>query len=113
MGVAGKALDDLGHGFGFILGFAGSVYLKFIGKVRFVYFNASPNRIEVIASPGTQVAATRAEKSSPIGPKWPRGGKSDGSGQSSVADRFGFAVGAMLTTGKQPRLKSSRKAKSI
>ena len=72
-----------------------------------------PHGIAIIAGPGTQVAATWAEKSSPIGPKWPRGGKSEGSGQSDLAGQCGLAVKAMQIIGNQPRIKSSQRAKSI
>ena len=63
--------------------------------------------------PGTQVGATWAEKSRPTGAAWPRSGKSEGSGQSSLAGQFGVAVKVMETVGNQPRPKSSQRAKSI
>ena len=63
--------------------------------------------------PGTQVGATWAEKSSPIGPEWPRSGKSERSGQSSWPCRFGLAVNVMERTATQPKIKSSRSSKSI
>ena len=69
--------------------------------------------IEVIAGRGTQVGASWAEKSSPIGPKRPRSGKSEGSGQSNLAGQFGLAVKVTERIGTQPRLKSGQRAKSI
>ena len=71
------------------------------------------NGLTIIAGPGTQVGATWAEKSTPMGPEWPRSGKSEGSGQSSLARQFGLAVKAMGITATQPRLKSGQGAKSI
>ena len=49
------------------------------------------------AGPGVQVGATWAKKSHPNGPKWPGRGKSEGSGQSSLAGRFGLAVRVLET----------------
>ena len=69
--------------------------------------------IATFEGPGTQVGATWAEKSSPIGPDWLPSGKSEGSGQSSLAGGFGLAVEAMEIIANQPRPKSSRRAKSI
>ena len=83
------------------------------GKVGFRDFDAPLEQKLSLAAPGEQDGATWAEKSHPNGPKWPRRGKSEGSGQSSLAGRFGLAVGAMEITATQPRLKSSRRAKSI
>ena len=71
------------------------------------------NRIATWAGPGAQVGATWAPKSSPIGPEWPQSGKSEGPGRSSLAGRFGLAVGAMETNGNQPNRKSSQGLKSI
>ena len=72
-----------------------------------------PHGISIVAVPGSQVGATWAEKSNPIGPEWPRSGKPERSEQSNLGGRRGLAVGAMGPTGTQPRTKSSRRAKSI
>ena len=60
--------------------------------------------IAVIAGPGAQVGATWAEKSSPIGPKWFRSGKLEGSGQLSLAGGFGLVVELweLLANGRDP-----------
>ena len=79
----------------------------------FVYFNATPTRNRYYSGPGTQVGAIWGEKSSPIGPEWPRSGKSEGSGQSRWPCRFGLAVNVMERVGKSARLKSDQRAKSI
>ena len=65
------------------------------------------------AGPGVQVGATWAQKSHPNGPKWPRRGKSEWPGQSSLADQFSLAIRVMETAPPQPRLKSSQRSKSI
>ena len=44
LGAAGEALDDLGGAVGFNLRSAGVVFYKFVGKVRFVYFDATLER---------------------------------------------------------------------
>ena len=69
--------------------------------------------IATFEGPATQLGATWAENSSPIGPEWSRRVKSEGSGQSSLAGRFGLAVGAMEIIGTQPKTKPGRRAKSI
>ncbi len=112
-GAAGTTLDDLRDGFGFNLGSACSVFHNFVGKVRFVYFDSALERNRYYGRSGPQVGATWAEKLSPIGPEWPRIGKSEGSGQSSLVGRFGLAVEAMEITGNHPRTKSRQRPKSI
>ena len=113
VGAAWEELDDLGLGFGFNLGSAGSVFHNFVGKVRFVYFDSPLEQNRYYGRSRPQVGATWAEKLSPIGPKWPRRGKSEGSGQSNLAGQFGLAVKVMETIGNQPRSKSSQRPKSI
>ena len=71
------------------------------------------NGIHVIAGPGIQVTATWAKKSNPIGPEWPRSGKSEVSRQSSLAGPLGLAVKAMEGIVNQPRLKSDQRSKCI
>ena len=57
--------------------------------------------IATFEGPATQLGATWAEKSSPMGPDWLPSGKSEGSGQSSLAGRCGLAVNVMEPTGNQ------------
>ena len=99
----------------------GKLSLSFLLSLQLLYAEKLDFRISTpllhgmlcFEGPGTQVGATWAEKSSPISPKLPRGGKSDGSGQLSVADRFGSAVGAMDRIGTQAETTSSQRVKSI
>ena len=95
------------------LGFLPSLRLLYAEKLDFHISTPLPDGMLCFEGPGTQVRATLAEKSTPIGPEWPRSGKSERSGQSNLGGRCGLAVGAMEITGTQPRLKSSRRAKSI
>ena len=81
MGAAWEDLDDLGDGFDFNLGSAGSVFHNFVGKVGFVYFDSTLEQNRYYGRSWPQVGATWPEKLSPIGPEWPRIGKSEGSGQ--------------------------------
>ena len=106
MGAAWEDLDDLGDGFDFNLGSAGSVFHNFVGKVGFVYFDSTLEQNRYYGRSWPQVGATWPEKLSPIGPKWPRRGKSEGSGQSNLAGQFGLAVKVMDRIGTQPRRKS-------
>ena len=98
---------------GLCLGFLLTLGLLYAEKLDLVISMPLSSGMAVCAGPGVQVGATWAEKSSPIGPEWPRSGKAEGSGQSSLTGRFGLAVGAMGITGTQPRLKSSRRAKPV
>ena len=95
------------------LGFLPSLRLLYAEKLDFRISTPLKHGMLCFEGPGTQVGATWAEKSSTTGPEWPRSGKSEGSGQSSLAGRFGLAVGAMEITATQPRLTSGRMAKSI
>ena len=113
MGAAWEDLDDLGDGFDFNLGSAGSVFHNFVGKVGFVYFDSTLEQNRYYGRSWPQVGATWPEKLSPIGPKWPRRGKSEGSGQSNLAGQFGLAVKVMEKIANQPRTKSSQTQKSI
>ena len=96
-GAAEEALDELGNGFSFNLRSAGSVVSDVVG----ILCISTPlsSGIAIIAGPGTQVGATWAEKSSPIGP----------SGQSNLAGQRGLAVKVMGTVGNQPTCKSSQR----
>ena len=113
VGAAWEELDDLGLGFGFNLGSAGSVFHNFVGKVRFVYFDSTLERNRYYGRSRPQVGATWAEKLSPIGPEWRRSGKLERSEQSSLAGRFGLAVEVMERDGNQPEITSRRMPKSI
>ena len=44
MGTAGEAFDEHGDDLGFNLRSAGFVFHKFVGKVRFLYFDATLER---------------------------------------------------------------------
>ena len=67
-----------------------------------------PDGMAVCASPGDQVEAsgapksTRAAKSRPVGARWEQ------PGQSSWPCRLGLAVNVMESTANQPELKSSQ-----
>ena len=98
---------------GLSLGFLPSLRLLYAEKLDFRISTPVPHGMLCFEGPGTQVGATWAEKPSTTGPEWPRSGKSEGSGQSSLVGRFGLAVEAMGITANQPRPKSSRRAKSI
>ena len=89
-------------------GFLSSPGLLSAEKLDFVISTPLSNRSCLCAAPGEQDGATWAEKSHPNGPKWPRRGKSEESGQSSLAGRFGLAVNVMELTGNQPKVKSSQ-----
>ena len=98
----------------------GRLCLRFLPSLRLfkekLYFRIStplPHGMLCFEGPGTQVGATWAEKSSPIGPEWPRSAKSERSGQSSLPGRCGLAVGAMGTAANQAEITSRRRAKSI
>ena len=99
----------------------GRLCLRFLPSLRLLYAEMLYFRISTplhhgmlcFEGPGTQVGATWAEKLSPIGPKWPRRGESEGSGQSNLAGRFCLAAKVMETVANQPRIESSQRAKSI
>ena len=99
----------------------GRLRLRFLPSLRLLYAEKLDFRISTpvihgmlcFEGPGTQVRATWAQKSSPIGPKWPWGGKSQGSGQSNLAGQLGLAIKVMGPVGNQPRTKSGQRAKSI
>ena len=55
--------------------------LLYAEKLYFRISTPLPHGMLCFEGPGTQVRATWAEKSSPLGPKLPRSGKSEGSGQ--------------------------------
>ena len=90
-----------------------SVRLLYTEKLDFRISTPLPHGMLCFEGPSTRVGATWAEKSSPIGPKSLRSGKSARSGQSSLVGRLGLAVRVMELNGNQPNIKSSRKAKSI
>ena len=114
MGAAGESPDELGTSFGVNLGSAGKVFFtNLLKKCDLCISTPLTHGIAIIAGPGIQVAATWAEKSSPIGPKWPRRGQSEGSGQSSLADRFSLAVKVMDRAATLADLTSSQRVKSI
>ena len=107
MGAAGEVLDELGDGFGLNLGCAGLFCAILFEKCELC--NSMPlERNRYYCRSWPQAGATWAEKLSPIGPKWPRRDKSEGSGQSNLAGQFGLAVKVMEKIGNQPRLKSSQ-----
>ena len=66
--------------------------LLYAEKLDLVISMSLSGGMAVCAGPGVQVGATWAEKSSPIGPEWPRSGKLEGSGQLRLAGGFGLAV---------------------
>ena len=94
----------------------GRLCLRFLPSLRLLdaeklYFRIStplPHGMLCFEGPGTQVGATWAEKSSPLGPKRPRSGKSEGSGQSNLVGRLSLAVEVMEPTGNHPSPKSSQ-----
>ena len=69
-----------------------------------MYFDSTLEQNRYYGRSRPQVGATWAEKLSPIGPEWPRSGKLEGSGQSSLAGRFGLAVELweLLGNGRNP-----------
>ena len=75
--------------------FLPSLRLLYAEKLDFRISTPLPHGMLCFEGPGTQVGATWAEKSSTTGPEWPRSGKSEGAGQSSLAGRLGLAVRVM------------------
>ena len=76
-GLLGMLWTTLGTVWTSTCGLQALFFSNFEGKVWFVYFDSTLERIAIIAGPGTQVGATWAEKSSPIGPDGRRSGKSE------------------------------------
>ena len=93
--------------------FLPSLWLLYEEKLDFRISTPLPHGMLCFEGPGTQVGAIRAEKSCTTGPEWPRSGKSERSGQSSVTGRCGLAVEAMETAATQAHLTSSQRTKSI
>ena len=112
-GAAWEDIDDLGDGFGFNLGSAGSVFHNFVGKVRVVYFDSTLERNRYYC---------RSRH-----PSWSHLGRKVDPGRSRMAwklqikvigtVKFGRSARScckvMETARKRPRIKSSRRSKSI
>ena len=95
------------------VGFLPSLRRLYEEKLDFRILTPLPHGMLCFEGPGTQVGATWAEKSSTTSPEWPRSGKSEGSGQSSCAGRYGRAVKVMERAATQAEITSSQRVKSI
>ncbi len=109
VGAAWEDLDDLGDGFGFNLGSAGSVFHNFVGKVRFVYFDSTLERNRYYCRSRHPSWSHLGRKVEPDRSKMASGWQVRGVRTINSAGQFVLAVKVMEPAGNQPRTESSRR----